>query len=60
MDEEKITRTGEGIPVGTSPEEEQLEKLHREGRLPEDARRKGLPGDEEDEKEGATGPRGTP
>ena len=46
---EKIQRTGEGIPVGTSPEEERLRDLHRQGKLPHDAERRGVPGEEQDE-----------
>lgn len=44
--EEHLTQTAEGIPVGTSPEEERLGDLHRAGRLPEAAKRRGVPGEE--------------
>ena len=43
---EKITRTGEGIPVGTSPEEERLRQLRKDGKLPEEAEPRGIPTEE--------------
>jgi hypothetical protein len=48
VEEKKITHTGEGIPVGSSPEEEKLRELNREGKLPEGAKLRGIPADDED------------
>lgn len=50
-EEKKITHTGEGIPVGPSHEEEKLQELHREGRLPEGAELRGFPHEDHEEKE---------
>ncbi len=45
---DKITQTAEGIPVGTSPEEERLRQLRKEGRLPDAAEPRGIPGEGKD------------
>lgn len=41
-EEKKVTHTAEGTPVGPSHEEEKLRELHRDDRLPEDAKLRGL------------------